>query len=110
MGGWAGGVGRSSQALCGGKGRTQQEIRTACPHCRAPIAILDPEAIEQALAGYHHAEIRRTTANPEALADALLARHRKDKPAPGPDTPLSAMGLGDLIGAGIGLIAALLSR
>lgn len=81
-----------------------------CTHCRAPIAILDPEAIEQALAGYHHAEIRRTTANPEALADALLARHRKDKPAPGPDTPLSAMGLGDLIGAGIGLIAALLSR
>ena len=32
--------------------------QSACGHCRAPIAILDPQAVEQALAGYHRAAVK----------------------------------------------------
>jgi hypothetical protein len=49
----------------------------ACTHCRAPIAILDPEAVAQALAGYRAAEARRTAPPDIALmADAILAREK----------------------------------
>ena len=46
----------------------------ACTHCRAPIAILDADAVEQALARYQHAEIKRTTINVDALGDAIVMR------------------------------------
>jgi len=49
----------------------------ACTHCRAPIAILDPQAVEQALARFQKAEIKRTTADVEALGDAIVLRERE---------------------------------
>jgi Zn-finger nucleic acid-binding protein len=49
----------------------------ACSHCRAPIAILDPDAVEQALAGYHQAEIKRSHLDPNALADAIIETERQ---------------------------------
>lgn len=49
----------------------------ACTHCRAPIAILDPEAVEKALATYHQAEIKRTQRDPNALAEAVLMTQRQ---------------------------------
>jgi DNA-directed RNA polymerase subunit RPC12/RpoP len=49
----------------------------ACTHCRAPIAILDPDAVEQALAGYHRAELKRTHLDPNALADAIIETERQ---------------------------------
>jgi hypothetical protein len=49
----------------------------ACTHCRAPIAILDADAVEQALARYQHAEIKRTTINVDALGDAIVTRERE---------------------------------
>jgi Zn-finger nucleic acid-binding protein len=49
----------------------------ACPHCRSAIAILDPAAVEQALARYQHAEIQRTTVDVEALGDAIIAREKE---------------------------------
>ncbi len=49
----------------------------ACGHCRAPITILDPDAIEQALARFQHAEVRRTTRDVEALGDAIVMRERE---------------------------------
>lgn len=52
----------------------------ACGHCRAPIAILDPDAIEQALARYRHAEVKRTTLDVEALGDAIVMREREKSP------------------------------
>lgn len=51
----------------------------ACTHCRAPIAILDPEAVQQALATYHQAEIKRTHINTNAMADAILASERQKR-------------------------------
>ena len=50
---------------------------SACSHCRSPIAILDPEAVEQALAGYQQAEVRRTTVDIEALGDAIVMREKE---------------------------------
>lgn len=49
----------------------------ACGHCRSPIAILDPSAVEQALARYQQAEIKRTTRDVEALGDAIVMRERE---------------------------------
>ncbi len=49
----------------------------ACRHCRSPIAILDPAAVEQALARYQQAEIKRTTLDVDALGDAIVMRERE---------------------------------
>ncbi len=49
----------------------------ACGHCRAPISILDPGAVEQALARFQSAEVRRTTTDVEALGDAIVMRERE---------------------------------
>ncbi|KXB30627.1 hypothetical protein AT959_13430 [Dechloromonas denitrificans] len=49
----------------------------ACGHCRSPIAILDPSAVEQALARFQQAEVRRTTRDVEALGDAIVMRERE---------------------------------
>lgn len=52
--------------------------QSACNHCRAPIAILDAQAVEQALAGYHRATVKQAApADPALLADALLLTERE---------------------------------
>lgn len=49
----------------------------ACGHCRSPITILDPTAVEQALARFQQAEVKRTTRDVEALSDAIVMRERE---------------------------------
>ena len=49
----------------------------ACTHCRSPITILDPAAVEQALARYQQAEVKRTTVDVDALGDAIVMRERE---------------------------------
>lgn len=49
----------------------------ACPHCRSAISILDPSAVEQALARYQQAEIKRGTVNVETLGDAIVLREKE---------------------------------
>ncbi|AXS79998.1 zf-TFIIB domain-containing protein [Dechloromonas sp. HYN0024] len=49
----------------------------ACSHCRAPITILDPSAVEQALSRFQQAEVRRTTRDVELLGDAIVTRERE---------------------------------
>lgn len=49
----------------------------ACGHCRAPIAILDPSAVGQALTRYQQAEVKRTTRDVEMLGDAIVMRERE---------------------------------
>jgi hypothetical protein len=82
----------------------------ACPYCRSPLAILDPEAVNKALRELSTAEIQRTTIDVDRLADALTMR------APGiggltrGGTPAIDAGLaGDLVAAGVTIVAALLS-
>lgn len=82
----------------------------ACSHCRAPIAILDPQAVEDALGRYRQAEIKRTTISVEALGDALVMREReksrrqRDKR----QDPLEALDIGDLIEAGVDVVLGLI--
>ncbi len=61
---------------CGAPVDIRQEA--ACGHCRAPIAILDPAAVEVALARFRDAETRRSAApDVSAVADAILAREKE---------------------------------
>jgi len=83
---------------------------TACPYCRSPLAILDPEAVNKALRELSTAEIQRTTIDVDRLADALTMR------APGivdwnrGGTAAIDAGLaGDLVAAGVTIVAALLN-
>jgi len=82
----------------------------ACGHCRAPIAILDPTAIEQALARYQQAEVKRTTRDIEALGDAIIERekanskYRRESKANALDT----LEVGDLIASGAELVWSLI--
>ncbi len=84
----------------------------ACPHCRAPIAILDPQAVEQALAGYQQAEIKRTTVDVEAMGDALVMREKeksrwqREKKA----GRIEDIDLGDALEAGFELISRLITH
>jgi hypothetical protein len=50
----------------------------ACTHCRSPITILDPAAVEQALARYQQAEVKRTMVDVDALGDAIVMREREN--------------------------------
>lgn len=47
-----------------------------CAYCRAPISILDPEAVRKTLAELGHAEARRHRVDPQAIIDGLLAGKR----------------------------------
>jgi uncharacterized protein YbaR (Trm112 family) len=83
---------------------------TVCPYCRTPLAILDPEAVNKALRELSTAEIQRKTIDVDRLADALTMR------APGiggsnrDGTAAVDAGLaGDLVAAGVAIVAALLS-
>ena len=48
----------------------------ACPYCRAPIAVLDPEALAQTVAALSAAETARHRIDPAALADSLMEAER----------------------------------
>ena len=83
------------------------DIRTedACPHCSSPITILDPDAVERALADYENKESTRTQRNPKALADALMAIERQRRPR---ITPESGVLAADLFMSGVGIVLDLL--
>lgn len=82
------------------------DIRTeaACPHCGAPVSILDPQAVERALAGYRDLEAQRLAPSPDAVGNAVLALSRRLPPTPATAT------VGDLILSGIGLALELLDH
>ena len=78
----------------------------ACGHCRSPIAILDPEAVEQALARYQQAEVKRQTPNMEALADAIVMREKEHSrwQREKKSTSLENIDVGDLIVSGVEML------
>jgi Zn-finger nucleic acid-binding protein len=84
----------------------------ACPHCRAPIAILDPDAVEQALATYHQAEVKRTARDPNALAEAVLLAERQKSERQSANVlnrPVEGM-VGDLVVSGVEIVWNLFKR
>ena len=85
----------------------------ACEHCRSPLVVLDPDAVEAALAGYQRAEVARTTVDPVALADALIANeraHRSERRSDWSAPAVPGVDVADLLVAGAGLVWSLLRR
>jgi Zn-finger nucleic acid-binding protein len=82
----------------------------ACTHCRSPIAILDPEAVEQALARYQQAEVKRTTVSVEALGDAIVMREREKsrRQRERKADSIDQLDIGDLVVAGAEMVWKLL--
>jgi len=87
------------------------EKDAACPYCRAPIAILDPDAIAGQVRALETAETKRTTIDVDTLVDGMLEAHRRaaDDRAP------SGYGSGesvavDLVALGLVAVATLLAR
>ena len=79
----------------------------ACGHCKAPIAILDPEAVEQALARYRQAEVKRTAPpDVDLLADAILMREKERlrRQRDRKQDSLDTLDVGDLIVSGAELV------
>lgn len=72
-----------AQVSCSSCGAVVDLARdTACSYCRAPLAILDAEAVEKALAALSEAEHRRTApppANMAAAFESLLAAYKTPK-------------------------------
>ncbi len=96
---------------CGAPVDIRHEV--ACGDCKAAIAILDPAAVEQALARYQTAEVQRTAPpNLDLLADAILMqeaqrlRQQRDSQL----GKLENLEVGDLLVAGVGLIIGLLKN
>lgn len=75
---------------------------SACTHCRAPIAILDPAAVEQALASYQRAATKALApADPNLLAETLLYAERERNRQQRERQNLLTADITDLLGAGI---------
>lgn len=96
-------IGMVSCTGCGAPVDIRQE--SACGHCRAPIAILDVDAVEKALVGYHQAAQRGAAApDPEALAEAILLtereRSQRRRESSQPNNVLTA-DIGDLLLDGV---------
>lgn len=87
------------------------EKDAACPYCRAPIAILDPDAIAATVHALQTAEAQRTTVDIDTLVDGMLEAHR-NVPADRWTTPPSPSGAGiavDLVALGLAAVANLLA-
>lgn len=50
-----------------------------CTYCRAPVSILDPDAVKRTLAELGEAERRRNQVDPHAIVDGLLAGKRFER-------------------------------
>jgi len=84
----------------------------ACPYCRAPIAILDPDAVAATIRALQSAEAKRTSVDVAALADAMLDAERE---ARGSSSWLAMTREGssatvDLVRLGLDAIAAFMVR
>jgi DNA-directed RNA polymerase subunit RPC12/RpoP/Zn-finger nucleic acid-binding protein len=83
--------------------------QTACGYCRAPIVVLDPDAVRKTVAALETKEAARTTVDVVALVDGLLDAQRRERefdrrfPAPGSDAGLPI----DLVDLGLTALAAL---
>lgn len=83
------------------------EIRkeSACSHCRAPIAILDPQAVEQALAGYHQVAVKQAApADPALLAEAVLFTERERSRQQRERGSVLTADIGDLLLDGVAMV------
>jgi len=83
---------------------------TVCGYCRAPIVVLDPDAVRKTVQELEKQEAARTTVDVVALVDGLLEAQRRQNeferhfPA---ESPAAGIGI-DLVELGLGALAGLL--
>jgi len=84
---------------------------SACTHCRAPIAILDTQAVEAALAGYQQAALKQATPpDPVLLAEAILFSERERSRRQRERGHGLNADIGDLLQDGVGMVWNMLRR
>ncbi len=83
------------------------ERATACPYCRAPIAILDPDAVAATARSLAAAETKRTTIDFDTLVDGLLDAPRGTHGTLPLDADLPGV---DLVDLGLAALSRLLAR
>jgi hypothetical protein len=72
---------RVAQVRCSGCGAPVDLARdAACAYCRSPVAILDADAVARTIAELGAAEARRTTMDPDRIAEAFLGTRAAKKP------------------------------
>jgi hypothetical protein len=87
------------------------ERQNACGYCRAPIAILDPDAVAAALRELDASAARRAAVNsPEAAAAGVLEAARFERAMRAEQAQRADVNGIDLIGVGLGVLAAILDR
>lgn len=52
---------------------------SACPHCRAPLSMLDPDQVQKVVSELQHAEERRTTVDPTFATRLVTDRATLEK-------------------------------
>lgn len=77
---------------------------SACSHCRAPIAILDAQAVEAALAGYEQLAQRPAAPTPDMLADTILFNERERSRRQRERGDSGGADLGDLLLDGVAML------
>ena len=98
-----------AQVRCSSCGGAIDLARDAkCAYCGAAISVLDPQAVESALASLAQAERQRVTAQPTAVMDALLAGQRMERRLAATDAPASGsfalLGAVDLVGEALSML------
>lgn len=83
-----------------------------CPYCRAPIAILDPDALTATVRALESAEARRATVDVDALVDGMLEaqRHAAELAREEASRGSGAKTAVDLVALGLAAIGTLLGR
>ncbi|SBT05996.1 conserved hypothetical protein [Candidatus Accumulibacter aalborgensis] len=82
-----------------------------CTHCRSPIVILDPDAVQNALDDFGRKASRQQNLDPHAVADALVANERARSQSSRQKRPeLLESGISDLVLGGIETVWDLLRR
>jgi hypothetical protein len=84
-------------------------VSTVCGYCRAPIVVLDPDAVRKTVQALEKQETARTTVDVVALVDGLLEAQRRqsafDRRFPDAGADIGA-GI-DLVDAGLTALTAL---
>jgi hypothetical protein len=88
------------------------ERDAACPYCRAPIAILDPDAVAATIRALQSAEAKRTSVDVPALVEAMLDAQREARGSTSWSvlTHQGSSATIDLVRLGLDAIAAYMTR
>ncbi len=82
----------------------------ACSHCRSPLSLLDPQAVEKALQAYAHPPARQGWGSPDDVADVIVAmekeraRAQREDPRQALAVPAAGILGMDLFSAGLELL------